>query len=161
MKSRVYIETSVVSYLISRTSCDVVTEARQQLTRDWWKEAHHQFDFVISELVKEEAAAGDPLAARERLHILAALTTLETTEDAIALSKQLVESGAVPYKAAQDALHIAIAVTNGVEYLVTWNCRHIANATMRGLIEIVCLKAGHEPTIICTPEELMENDTNV
>jgi predicted nucleic acid-binding protein len=68
----------------------------------------------------------------------------------------LVASGAVPEKASADALHIAIAVTSDVDCLVTWNCRHLANATIRARIEEVCLAAGYRPVIICTPEELLE-----
>ena len=83
---------------------------------------------------------------------------LEATEEALELAEQLVDAGAVPAKATEDAAHIAIAVTNGVEYLVTWNYRHIANATIRSQIETVCRNAGFEPTILCTPEELMELD---
>ena len=106
---------------------------------------------MASELVVYEAAT-------ERLDVLDPLTLLETTEDALVLSRQLIDSGAVPREAPEDALHIAIAVTNGIEYLLTWNYRHIANATMRAQIEDLCRRAGYEPPIICTPEELMEID---
>ena len=113
---------------------------------------------MASELVVYEAGTGDPDAATERLDVLDPLTLLETTEDALVLSRQLIDSGAVPREAPEDALHIAIAVTNGIEYLLTWNYRHIANATMRAQIEDLCRRAGYEPPIICTPEELMEID---
>ncbi len=113
---------------------------------------------AVSELVFQEAGAGDEQAARERLEVLDALTLLETTEEALTLARQLVDSHVVPSKAAEDAIHIAVAATNGIEYLVTWNCRHIANAAMRSRIEDVCRSAGYEPPIICTPEELLEAD---
>ncbi len=90
--------------------------------------------------------------------MLAALTLLETTDEALGLAQEFVDKRVVPAEAAEDALHIAVAATNGVEYLVTWNCRHIANAVMRPQIEAVCRAAGYEPPIICTPEELMEID---
>ena len=106
--------------------------------------------------VSSEASGGDPDAAQERLNVLNTMTLLEVTEDALALAQNLVDAGALPEEATEDALHIAIAVTNGIEYLVTWNCRHIANATMRPLIDEVCQEAGYEPVIICTPEELLE-----
>jgi hypothetical protein len=109
-------------------------------------------------LVLDEASAGDDQAARERVEILHTITLLEASEDALKLARDLVTSGPIPQKAAEDALHIAIAVTNGVEYLVTWNYRHIANATMRGQIEALCRSAGYEPPIICTPEELLEGE---
>jgi hypothetical protein len=86
------------------------------------------------------------------------VTLLDASDDAAELAQQLIDSGAIPVESAEDAVHIAIAVTNGAEYLVTWNCRHIANATMRSQIESVCRNAGYEPAIICTPDELMESD---
>ena len=111
---------------------------------------------VASQLVVREASAGDSRAAQERLEKLATLTLMEVTEEAVSLAQELLSTGAVPEKAAEDALHLAIAVTNGVEYLLTWNCKHLANATMRTKIEDVCRSAGYEPVIICTPEELLE-----
>ena len=158
MKPKAYIETTVVSYLTAWPSRDVLIAAHQQSTRDWWSRAADRFELVASELVLQEASAGDATAVRERLEALARVTLLDATDEAAELAQQLIESGAIPAKAAEDAAHIAIAVTNAVEYLVTWNCRHIANATMRAQIERVCREAGYEPTIICTPDELMEPD---
>ncbi|NOY42993.1 MAG: type II toxin-antitoxin system VapC family toxin [Planctomycetes bacterium] len=158
MNPKAYIETTVVSYLTARPSRDVVIAGYQQTTRDWWRNAADRFELVASELVINEAGAGDADAARDRLTALASVTLLDATEEAAELAQQLIESGAIPRKAAEDAAHIAIAVTNGVDYLVTWNCRHIANATTRFQIERVCRNAGYEPTIICTPAELMEPD---
>ena len=111
---------------------------------------------MASQLVVREASEGDPRAAKERLEKLTTLTLLEVTEEAVILAKELVSAGAIPEKANEDALHLAIAVTNGVEYLLTWNYKHLANATMRTKIEDVCRSAGYEPVIICTPEELLE-----
>jgi len=161
MKPRLYVETSVLSYLTARPSRDVVVAGHQQVTREWWETCADRFDLVASELVAQEAGAGDDQAVRERLEILGTITLVEASEDALALARQLVVSGPMPQKAAEDALHIAIATTNGIEYLVTWNCRHIANATMRGQIQAVCRSAGYEPPIICTPEELLEADEDV
>ena len=162
MKPKVYIETTVVSYLTAWPSRDVVIAGYQQTTREWWRDAADRFELVASQLVINEASSGDPDAAKDRLAALDAVTLLDATNEAAELAEQLIQSGAVPAKAAEDAGHIAIAVTNGVDYLVTWNCRHIANATMRAQIERVCRDAGYEPTIICTPGELMEpdNETN-
>jgi len=84
------------------------------------------------------------------------MTFLETTNAALALAKELIQAGALPAKADSDALHIAIAATQGIPYLLTWNCRHLANATMRPLIESVCASGGFKAPIICTPEELLE-----
>jgi hypothetical protein len=156
MKPKAYIETTIVSYLTARPSRDIEIAGHQQTTRDWWSDAADRFELVASELVVNEAGAGDIDAARDRLVILESLTLLDATEEAAELAQQLMESGAIPRKAAGDAGHIAIAVTNGVEYLATWNCRHIANAVLRSKIEQVCREAGYEPAIICTPDELME-----
>lgn len=157
MKPRVYIESTVISYPTARPARDVVVAGHQQSTRDWWATASDRFELVISDLVRQEAGVGDPNAARARLSVLASLATLDATADADGLAERLVRSAAVPHAAVRDALHIAIAAANGVEYLVTWNFRHLANAVARPLIESACRKAGFEPPTICTPEELMED----
>lgn len=156
MKPKVYIETTVVSYLTSRPSRDIVIAGYQQVTREWWQDAANRFELVASELVINETSAGDADAARDRLTALVSVTLLDATEEAAVLAQELIDAGAIPKKAAEDAGHIAIAVTNGIDYLVTWNCRHIANATTRSQIERICRSSGYEPTIICTPAELME-----
>ena len=153
---KVYIETTVISYLTSRPNRDVVTAGHQQVTHEWWQTCRDRFDLVASQLVFQEASAGDPGAARERLEVLQNLVLLEVSEEALALAQEFIRAGAVPEDAAEDALHLAIAVTNGVEYLLTWNCRHLANALMRTRIEEVCRSLGYDPVVICTPEELLE-----
>ncbi len=158
MKPTAYIETSVVSYLTARPSRDVVVAGYQAITREWWRDAPERFDLVASALVVAEASAGDTEAARSRLKALEAVTLLDATADAEILTRKLLDLGAVPRQAADDAAHIAIAVTNGATFLVTWNFRHIANAAMRARIERVCRQAGYEPPVICTPNELMEAD---
>lgn len=159
MNPAAYIETSVVSYLTARPSRDVVVAAYQEVTREWWRDAAARFRLVASELVLAESGAGDPTAARDCLKALEGVALLSASRDAEDLARQLVDLGAVPREAAADAAHIAIAVTNGVEYLVTWNFRHIANAAnaaMRVRIERACRQSGYEPPVICTPNELME-----
>ena len=156
MKSVAYVETSVVSYLTARPSRDVVIVARQQVTREWWRTARDRFELAVSELVIREARQGDPNAVSARLMRLEGVTLLDATEEAEQLARELIASGAVPPNAAVDAAHIAIAVTNRVHYLVTWNFRHIANAAMRSRIERACRNEGYEPPVICTPSELME-----
>jgi hypothetical protein len=156
MADRVYIETTFVSYLTARPRRDVVFAAHQRITREWWDMQRAHFVLCVSQLVLDEAAAGDPQAAQERLDILKDMTLLETQTEALTLAKELIRAGALPPKAADDALHIAIAATNGVPYLLTWNCRHLANATMRFSIDAVCAGQGLKPPIICTPEELLE-----
>lgn len=161
MKPRAYVETTVVSYLTAWPSRDIVVAGHQQVTRDWWKSRNDRFDVLASELVVQEASAGDEEAARDRLEVLAGLNLLEMSTDALALAARLLESGTIPQEAADDAMHLAIAAVNGVEYLVTWNCRHLANATRRAQIEAAIREAGYEPPIICTPEELLEGDSDV
>lgn len=109
---------------------------------------------MASQLVVQEASAGDSALAEQRLSVLAGVELLAVDEAALVLAKRLVEGGPMPEKAAVDALHVAICVTNEVEYLLTWNCKHIANADMRRQIERLCRNLGYEPSIICTPDEL-------
>lgn len=154
-KLKVYIETTIISYLTAWPNRDVVILGQQQMTRDWWDNHREKFDVYTSELVILEAGAGDEQAARERLEALATLAALGITPEAKALAKSLLLKGAFPTKAEADAFHLAIAASNGLEYLLTWNCRHLANATMRPIIEDVCRDAGVEPPIICTPYELL------
>lgn len=157
MKPKVYVETTVISYLTARPSRDVVVAGHQQTTQDWWRTCRDRFELVASQLVLGEASTGDPEAARRRVEVLGELSLLEITPEASALALQLVKAAAVPAKAAQDAMHLSVAVTNGVNYLVTWNCRHLANAALRAKIEEACRATGYDPVIICTPEELLED----
>jgi predicted nucleic acid-binding protein len=149
----VYVETTVISYLAARPSQDIRVAAHQEMTAEWWARKRAQFDFYISQLVVDEASAGNRDAADARLRALEGVPLLALTEPALLLAERLVAEGAVPPEAGEDALHVALAAVNGIDYLVTWNCRHIANATMRSRIEEVCVAAGHDPPIICTPEE--------
>jgi len=154
MIERVYIETTFVSYLTARASRDVVIAGHQQSTHEWWDNCRGDYQLCTSELVFEEAGGGDPQAAQERLDKLKAMVLLETRQEALELAEELVRAGALPAKASDDALHIAIAAHQEIPYLLTWNLRHMANATMRPLIETVCAIRGYKAPIICTPEEL-------
>ena len=156
MKPKVYIETSVVSYLTAWPSRDVVTLGNQVATREWWREAAGRFELVVSSLVIEESAAGDPEAARARLAALEAVQVISAGDDATELGRLLVGTRAVPAEAAADAAHVAIAVVNGVDCLVTWNMKHLANPVAAARIGQVCRDAGHEPPVICTPSQLVE-----
>ncbi len=156
MKAKVYVETTFVSYLTAWPTRDLIIAGHQQITREWWQRQRDRFEFCISELVLEEARGGDPQAAQDRLEIVKNMAVLTTTTEAEALAAKLLDRGALPKKAAADALHIPLAATHGVEFLLTWNCKHLANATMRPRIEAVCRAAGVSPPIICTPEELSE-----
>ena len=156
MKPKAYIETSIVSYLTANPSKDVRSAANQSVTVEWWESRRSAFDLFVSEFVLAEAALGDPDAARRRLEAIEDLPRLETNEAARLLEKSLIVEGPIPTRAEIDAFHIAVATVNGMEYLLTWNCVHIANAAMRPKIERVCREHGYEPPIICTPQELME-----
>lgn len=146
----------MISYLTARPSRDIVVAAHQELTRQWWDQRRDDYHLVVSEIVLREAAAGDSEAAERRRSILTGVDVIEIGEPARELAEELLRRRAVPAVAAEDALHIAIAVTNGVDYLLTWNCAHIANATMRRAIDDACVEQGYEPTVLCTPEELIE-----
>ena len=156
MNPSVYIDTSVVSYLTARPSRDVLVAAYQDLTRRWWESAPTRFRLFASELVHHEAGAGDIDAARARRDALHGLPLLEASREDGDLARKLLELRAVPHSAANDAAHVAIAAVNRVDYLVTWNFRHIANAAMRSRMEDVCRRAGHRPPVICSPNQLME-----
>ncbi len=156
MKPKVYIETTIVSYLAARPSRDLIVAGHQQITHEWWQTARPNFAVVSSQLVAREAGAGDPEAAPARLAFLTGVTLLEISEEAVTLAQRLVQSKAIPQEFPEDALHVAIAVVNGIEYLLTWNYKHLANAGMRSKIEATCRELGYEVVIICTPEELTE-----
>lgn len=155
-RPRLYVETSIVSYLTGQPSRDIVTAARQQLTRDWWQTKRGRFELYISEYVLTEAASGDEQAAARRLSVLEGIPELELGEETARLAESFLASGALPQKAAIDALHIAAAVSSGMDFLLTWNFKHLANAALRNLIDRICRSQGYEPCVICTPEELSE-----
>ncbi len=149
----VYIETTIVSYLTARPSRDPVLAAHQTLTRAWWR-GRAAYELRVSQLVLDEASAGNAVMCARRLRALRGLPVLALTDSATQVAKELVRKGALPEKATVDAFHIGVAAAHHVTYLLTWNCKHLANATMRGTIEAVCRSTGVTPPIICTPEEL-------
>jgi PIN domain-containing protein len=155
LRSKVYLETTVISYLTAAPSRDIVQAAHQQITREWW-DRRKDFDLFVSQAVITEAGRGDPGTAARRLASLEDVGVLEVTENASRLAEAFIEQHALPAKAAVDALHIAVAVVMGMDYVLTWNCTHIANAVIRPKIEHACRQLGYEPPVICTPEELME-----
>lgn len=154
MKRKVYVETSVISYLTARPSKTILGAAHQQITLAWW-ETRNQYELLVSESVLRECGAGDPDAARKRLAVLSDIPLLLITEQAVQIAELLVERGIIPPKAAEDALHIAIATVNGVDYLLTWNCRHIANPEIQRGIAEQLEQIGLFLPFICTPEELL------
>ncbi len=156
MKNSVYIETSIVSYLTARPSNDIRSVSQQNITSEWWDFRRNEFDLFISEFVIIEASRGDKNAAVKRLAAIEGIAELEVLDTTAKLARSLIFQGSLPAKAAIDAFHVAVAATHGVEFLLTWNCKHIANAIMRPKIEQVCRERGFEPPVICTPTELLE-----
>jgi PIN domain len=155
MKPKLYLETSIVSYLTARPSHDLIVAAHQQVTRDWW-ETRSSFDLYISQFVLDEATAGDMEAAGRRLSALRGAPLLELTPEAGTVAHEILRQGGMPAKAYVDAVHVALAAVHGLDFLLTWNCSHIANATMRGKVEAICRATGFEPPVICTPVELIK-----
>lgn len=156
MKYQVYVETSVISYLTGRPSRDLVVAAHQTITRQWWEERSDVFELFISDITLEEAGQGAPEAASARLAVMGAFPVLSTDEAAASIARRLVSAGLVPQAAVADALHIGTATTHGMDYLLTWNCRHLANALMRNRIVAFIEGEGLACPVICTPEELQE-----
>ena len=154
MKRKVYIETSVISYLTARPSKTILGAAHQQLTQAWW-ERRFEYDLFVSQSVWQECAAGNPDAAEKRLAALEGLDILLVTEEMIALAEALINQRLIPAKAIEDSLHIAIATLHHVDFLLTWNCRHIANPVIQEGIAEYLEKQGLFLPIICTPEELI------
>jgi predicted nucleic acid-binding protein len=150
-----YLDSNVISYLTSRPSRDIVSLAHQQLTREWWDRHRQGFELYVSELVLYEISRGDPDAARARLRLIEDLPVLRITEESRMLADRLFRATTLPDKAASDALHIALAAVNGMDYLLTWNCTHIANGVVLKVVNAACRESGYEPPIVCTPEELM------
>ena len=156
----VYLETTFVGHLTGRIHHNPVVAARQISTRHWWITTRLKYRPFISQLVLDECANGDPNASIERLEAIAKIDVLDANLMIDQLAKALVMNNAVPATEPRDAFHIAIAAAHGIHYLLKWNFKHIANATLRQKIEDVCRYNGFEPPIIATPDELMEQDND-
>ena len=154
MEPMVYIETTILSYLTSELSTNLVVAGHQQVTHDWWLRHRPRFRLVTSAVVLREAGAGDPAKSRQRLALLDGLPLLEITEATLALAEGLVTAGIVPAKVFNDALHLATATVGRADYLMTWNLAHLAGAQVRRRIERELRRRGFEPPTLCTPEEL-------
>jgi hypothetical protein len=156
VKPRVYVETTIVSYLVARPTRDVVQLARQELTRQWWDERREDFELYVSPIVVREAGAGDPRAAERRLQRIRDLPRLEVTDEVIALANLLITEGPLPETSVDDAFHLALATVHDVDYLLTWNCAHLANAQMMAAVRHLLETEGYAPPEVCVPEELLE-----
>ena len=154
-KRTVYIETSIVSYLTARPTSDLLAAAWQKTTVDWWDTQRNRFDLYTSDVTLEEAGRGNTEAAARRLKTLSDIPILPITEAVAALSKALLQDKALPTRALDDSLHIAVSAVHGVDYLLTWNFRHLDNAETKPIIRSVCITHGYTSPEICTPQELM------
>ncbi|WDN89885.1 hypothetical protein BuS5_02853 [Desulfosarcina sp. BuS5] len=160
MKSCVYIETSIPSYLTGRPSRDLIVAGWQQITAQWWDECRQNYDLYTSELVVAEASSGNPEAAERRLYSLKDIHELLIDDEVEDLASKLIENRAVPATAKADAIHIAVAAVQKMDYFLTWNCRHINNATKKPVIRKVCADFGYICPEICTPLELLIEVSN-
>jgi hypothetical protein len=149
------VETSIVSYLTARPAHAIVAAAHQQVTRDWWEKERSNYDLYVSDLVLLEASRGDAGAARARLDVLASLHQLAPTPRSEAMVPILLRETRLSIAALADMSHVAIASVHGMQYLLTWNCKHLANARIIRIVERVCRNAGVEPPVLCTPTELL------
>jgi hypothetical protein len=156
MNPRTYLETTIVSYLTARPSCDLITAAHQHMTQQWWQTRRAHFDLFVALPVIQEAQAGDPEAAARRLAALHDIPRLTLSEEATGLAQALITPGPLPANAVVDALHMAMAAANGMPSFRTWHCTPIAIAALRSDIEDVGRARGDKPPVICTPEELLE-----
>ena len=151
----VYLETTIFSYLVARPSRDVVIAGRQQTTADWWASRRGEFVCVISDFLITEISRGDVAPSSARLRLIDGLPRLQTTPEVLQLAGCFVAAGALPHNAQGDALHLALAVAGQVNYLLTWNCKHLANGQLIRRMQDVAAQAGRRLPVICTPDELM------
>jgi hypothetical protein len=151
----VYLETTFISYLVARASRDVIVAGHQQTTQEWWANRRSQFACSVSQVVIDEASVGDPAEVQKRLAIIGGLPSLAITDEANALTQSIMAADILPPKVLRDAAHVAVAAVHAIDYLPTWNCKHLANAQIARRIAVVCEKLGRKMPIICTPEELM------
>jgi len=154
-RRKAYIETSVIGYLTARPSRDLIVAACQQATREWWENHARRFDLFASVLVIREAAKGARSEVRKRLAVLEPIPLLDLNDEALKLAERFVRRKVLPTKAADDALHIAVATAHDMDYLLTWNCKHIANPAIQKKIGVLSRERGYELPTICTPYEFL------
>lgn len=155
MSETVYIETSILGYLTARSTKNLIVAANMEITRDWWELRRNTFTLYTSEAVLDEAAQGDPAIAARRLEILGDFPLLDLNQAVQGLAAQFLARSNLPPKAKIDAIHIAASTVHGMDYLLTWNCKHIANAQIQGKLAEISLDCGYVLPVLCTPNELM------
>jgi len=155
MSETVYIETSILGYLTARPSRDIVVAANIEITREWWDTRRSDFQLYSSQVVVKETSQGDAAIASQRLEILRSFSLLDLSQSVLDLAEQFLGRSNLPSKADVDAVHIAAATVHGMDYLLTWNCKHIANAQIQRKLAEISLDFGYELPILCTPYELL------
>jgi hypothetical protein len=161
MKPKVYLETSIISYLTARPSRNVITIANQQLAQEWWDEHRSEVDLYVSQIVIDEAGKGDAQMAQMRLDLLADVPLLENNAAAKNLAGEILKRKILPVKATLDVFHIAIATVHAMDFLLTLNCKHIANAFIYKHIGKICLDLGFDPPVVCTPQEILGKENKI
>ena len=155
MSKTVYVETSIFGYLTARPTDNLILTANIKITQDWWNEYRSSLVLYTSELVEDEAARGDSTISGQRLNLLQSLTFLDLTEEATDLAQEFLRQSNLPAKASNDALHMALATVYGLDYLLTWNCKHMANSQIQRKLSEISLGLGYQLPFICTPYEFM------
>lgn len=156
---RIFIETTIPSYLASRPARDIVQAARQQITRDWWNRHRHGHELFTSQAVLNEIARGDTTQAEDRMAVLRQIPLLGAVAAAEAFTRRILAARILPARASTDAAHIAVATVHGMDILLSWNCRHLANAAIHAPLRRLAAIDGYDLPEICTPEELLEETT--
>lgn len=157
MQPSIFIESSIPSYYVARPSRDLLLLTRQELTREWWDISRHSFELFTTQAVLDEIGCGEPAMAKARLELMAGISRLDVDEEVQLLATQLISTGILPTIAHLDALHIAAAGIHRVDYLLTWNCKHIANPFIQRKMTAHFSKMGIHFPVICTPEEIIRN----
>lgn len=155
---RIYIESTIPSYVVARPARDILQAARQQLTRDWWELQRERHELFTSQVVLDEIASGDAAMAEQRLTLMSGIPVVRVDEEAETLTRNIIDAGVLPAEADRDAAHIALATVHEMDILLTWNCRHIANAFIQAQLRRLAAAAGLTLPVLCTPEELLENE---
>jgi hypothetical protein len=152
---KVYIESTIPSYLAARPGRDLLQAAHQQVTRDWWSKERSKHELFISQFVLDEVACGEPAMARRRMELISHLPVLHSTGEAVAFGESIFRARVLPESAAVDVAHIALATAYNMDILLTWNCRHIANAVIQGRLRQLAEENGLFLPLLVTPEEFM------
>ena len=160
MKPSVYLETSVISYCAAESSRDIVLLGKQTVTRDWWENHLSKFQTFLSPIVLEEIQRGNPKAASSRINLVKGVPLLGVNNEIIELAKTIYQEIQLPQKAQADAYHIAIPSFHQIDFLLTWNCSHIANPFIQRQLRRIIEACGYQPPVICTPQELLENEND-